>query len=250
MAIDTKLLEEIGLTEGEVKVYFALLKRGSSKTGKLASTAGVSSSKVYKILDRLEKKGLVGHVLKGKIKHFTALKPERILDYVDERQEQLTSKRTLLEQMLPELNAQQKMAEGKSEGTVCSGFKAVTNLFRNITDDLNPGETYFVIGGGYGRTPGIREFFLAHHARRQKLGINVKMLANFDEKGKLVETTQQKSAIRYLPHYLITDMEIVFYNEKAFIVLWTTEPTAFLIENREAVKSFSKYFDALWKLAK
>ena len=53
--MDVKLLHDIGLTDGETKVYLALISLGTTKTGPLASKAGVSSSKVYKILDRLEK---------------------------------------------------------------------------------------------------------------------------------------------------------------------------------------------------
>jgi sugar-specific transcriptional regulator TrmB len=50
--MDPKMLEEIGLTEGESKVYLALLKLGATKTGPLIKEADVSSSKVYKILER------------------------------------------------------------------------------------------------------------------------------------------------------------------------------------------------------
>ena len=49
-------LEEIGLTEGENKVYLALLKLGSSTIGRIIKEAQVSNSKIYDILDRLNKK--------------------------------------------------------------------------------------------------------------------------------------------------------------------------------------------------
>src|SRR3989344_3389131 len=103
--MDVKLLEEIGLTEGEVKVYFALLRLGLTKTGALAAKAGVSSSKVYKILGRLELKGLAGHVVKGKITYYRAMQPERILDYLDDKQKALEEKRRQVEAILPEINA-------------------------------------------------------------------------------------------------------------------------------------------------
>ena len=51
--MNSKLLEEAGLTEGESKVYLALLELGTTKTGPLIKKARVSSSKVYKILDRV-----------------------------------------------------------------------------------------------------------------------------------------------------------------------------------------------------
>ncbi len=74
-------------------------------------------------------------------------------------------------------------------------------------------------------------------------------LANHNTKSNLVRTTLLNSEIRYLPDYLFTDMEIVFYKNKTFITIWGKEPVAFLIENNETVKSFEKYFNAFWKIA-
>lgn len=248
--MDLKLLEEIGLTEGEVKVYMALLKLGSTKTGPLASKAGVSSSKVYKILDRLEKKGLAGHIIKGETKYFTALEPKRIMDYVEKREAQLQEKKRLVEKMLPELEKQKALSK-KSEATVYSGFKAATNFFLGIVDELNPGETYYVIGAGYGNdVPGLWDFFYKHHVKRVRKGVKVKMLANYDVRGTLVEMTRHKSEVRYLPQYLITNMEIVFYKNKVYIILAGDELVGFLLESEEAAKGFRKYFNMLWKISK
>lgn len=249
--MDAKLLEEIGLTEGEVKVYYALLRLGHTKTGILASTAGVSSSKVYKILDRLERKGLAGHIVKGEIKYFCAMQPERILDYIDEKKKRLENKRRQVESILPDIRRQVEASGGKEEATIYQGRRAVENFFRSILDDLPSGEAYYVIGAGYGSdVSGLRDFFYKHHQRRARKGIRVKMLANFDVKGSLVKSTSLKSEIRYLPQYLITNMEIVFYNDKVFIAIFSPDPSGFLLESKEAVKSFKAYFDAFWKIAK
>lgn len=248
--MDEGVLKDIGLSDGEVKVYLALLKLGSSKSGPLIKVASVSSSKVYKILDRLEKKGLVGFIIKGKVKHFIAMKPNRILDYLEEKEARLKEKQGAIEQMLPELEKHYMAGKEKSNASLHVGFKAVTNLFRNILEELSPGERYYVIGGGYGDTPNLRQFFYGHHQRRRKKGVKVMMLGNYDVKDKLEETTKLTSEIRYLPHYLVTNMEIVFYKCKVFIALWTKEPVGFVIENEEAVKSFRKYFDMFWKTAK
>ncbi|MDO8626963.1 MAG: helix-turn-helix domain-containing protein [Candidatus Diapherotrites archaeon] len=248
--MNNKLFEDIGLTPGEVKVYFALLKLGTTKTGKLAVQANVSSSKVYKILARLEMKGLVGHILKGEVKYFSANAPRRILDYVDEKENFLHKKKALIEEMLPELE-KQKLSLGKTTATVYEGFNGVTNFFKNILSDLKPGETYYVIGAGYGdNIPGLQDFFYTHHAKRVKRKIKVKLLANHDVKKSLVSTTKKNSEIRFLPQYLITNTEIVFYKNKVFIALFTHEPTGFLIESEEAVKSFQSYFNVFWKIAK
>ena len=50
------IYEALGLTEGEKKVYKALLKLRSSTTGPIFKQASISQSKVYEVLDRLKKK--------------------------------------------------------------------------------------------------------------------------------------------------------------------------------------------------
>lgn len=246
--MDTKLLQDIGLTEGETKVYLALLRLGLTKTGPLSREAEVSSSKVYKILDRLEKKGLVGHVIKSKTKHFKAMEPKRILDYMNEKEKQLTKKKEQIKQLIPQLEQNIKQ---KPTGTVYYGFKAITNLYKNILDELKAGETYYVLSAGYGiGAKGVRAFFQNYHTQRMKKKIKVKMLANYETKGNLVISTTKLSEIKYLPEYFVTNMTIVFYKNKAFIFFLTKDPVSFLFESEEAVKNFKIYFDTLWKIAK
>ena len=45
--METKLLEEIGFSKGEIKTYLALLKIGSSSTGSITKESDVSRSKLY-----------------------------------------------------------------------------------------------------------------------------------------------------------------------------------------------------------
>jgi len=248
--MDTKLLEDIGLTEGETKVYLALLRMGSTKTGALAKEAKVSSSKVYKILDRLVNKGLVGYVTRGKIKYFSAMEPKRVLQYMEEKEKSLQEKKEHVKRLVPQLEFEQKMAGKKTDAVIYEGFKAVTNFYRNIVDELKRGEEYYVLGAMYGGIPGLRSFFYNHHTRRSKKGVKLKMLANHEIKENIEKTTYKNAQIRFLPQYLITNLGITFYKNKTFIVLWTKSPTGFLITGEEAVNSFRSYFDAFWKIAK
>ena len=78
--MNEKILEEIGLTKGEIRVYLTLLKIGETTTGKIIEEAQISSGKIYEILDKLIKKGLASYVIKDKTKYFNAVSPNRILD--------------------------------------------------------------------------------------------------------------------------------------------------------------------------
>ena len=65
----------------EVKVWAALLSRGTSTAGELSNIAYVSRSRTYDILESLEKKGFIIMKL-GKPIKFVALKPEEVVERV------------------------------------------------------------------------------------------------------------------------------------------------------------------------
>ena len=65
----------------EVKVWTALLSRGTSTAGELSSISDVPRSRTYDILESLEKKGFILMKL-GKPIKFVALKPEEVVERV------------------------------------------------------------------------------------------------------------------------------------------------------------------------
>lgn len=248
--MDTKVLSEIGLTDGEIRVYFALLKLGESTTGPIAKESQVSRSKLYFILDKLAKKGLVGHVVKGEVQYFKSMEPRRLLQYMDERNKQYNEQRKIVEGMIPKLE-QKRNKLGKDEAVLYEGFKSIKNFYLNILDELHSGDSYYVIGASYGNDDlGIRDFFENYHNQRAKKGIKVKMLANYDVKDEMEEATFKNSEIRFLPKYLVTNMITVFYANKVFIFFLIGEPRGFLIESEEVAKSFRTYFDTFWRIAR
>ena len=93
----------------EVKVWTALLSRGSSTAGELSNISDVPRSRTYDILESLEKKGFIVMKL-GKPIKFIALKPEEVVErvkknLVKEAQEKTTRLDTLRsDEVLEELN--------------------------------------------------------------------------------------------------------------------------------------------------
>ena len=87
--MNERILQEAGLTKGESKVYLALVLLGESSVTPIAREAKVSLSKIYEILENLIKKGLVSSIVKNNVKHFSAAEPERILDYLEKKKEDI-----------------------------------------------------------------------------------------------------------------------------------------------------------------
>ena len=65
----------------EVKIWTALLSRGTSTAGELSNISDVPRSRTYDILESLEKKGFIVMKL-GKPIKFVALKPEEVVERV------------------------------------------------------------------------------------------------------------------------------------------------------------------------
>ena len=75
----SRLRELFGLNLYEVKIWTALLSRGTSTAGELSNISGVPRSRTYDILESLEKKGFVVMKL-GKPIKFIAVKPDEVIE--------------------------------------------------------------------------------------------------------------------------------------------------------------------------
>ncbi len=83
--MDANLLEGLGLSGNEAKVYIALLRLGSVSVGAITEESGVHRRNVYDAIERLTKKGLIGHAVKGRVKYFEVSSPYLLLNMVKEK---------------------------------------------------------------------------------------------------------------------------------------------------------------------
>ena len=95
--MDLAKLQELGLTRNEALTFTALLETGETKTGALVKKTALHRVLIYDALESLIKKGLASYVIKENIKYFQAANPERLLDFIQEKEE--TAKA-----LLPELS--------------------------------------------------------------------------------------------------------------------------------------------------
>ena len=97
------ILQDAGFTKGEVKVYLSLLRIGESKVGHIIKNSDISRSKVYDILDRLIRKGVVSKIEKNNVLFYQALSPHTIMNIIKEKERQLKEEETKLQKVIPRL---------------------------------------------------------------------------------------------------------------------------------------------------
>ncbi|MBP7708145.1 hypothetical protein KA107_00540, partial [Candidatus Pacearchaeota archaeon] len=144
--MDEQVLEEIGLTKGEIKVYFTLLKIGTTTTGKIIEKAQISGGKVYVILDKLIKKGLVSFITKEKTKYFQASNPKEILNYIDEKEANLRQKKNKIREQLPSLLSLQDLSNKKYETQIYLGYNGIKTVIFDVLANLSSKEEILIMG--------------------------------------------------------------------------------------------------------
>ncbi len=88
---------EFGLTETEATIYLALLRQGACTAGMLAKFAKQHRRTVYDAVERLLEKGLVGVITRNNRKHYLALNPKTLLEFLEAQQAALEHLTVLVE---------------------------------------------------------------------------------------------------------------------------------------------------------
>jgi len=248
--MDTKPLEEIGLTDSEIKVYLALLKLGQTTAGPIVDEAKVTRSKIYDILERLKNKGLVGYITKESTKYFSAADPHNILHYLEKKEEEIQEEKESVKKILPQLLLQYTTGGEKKIAEIFVGMKGMENAFNVLVNEFDSKEPYYAFGAGKGEdVEKIQLFFDRLHKKRSEKKVRSYII--FNETSRGLFKSQERSRL-VEAKYLIqsTPVAINIYKDYTIIALLTKEPITFLIKNKEVSDSFKEYFKIMWNLAK
>ncbi len=171
----------------EVKVWAALLSRGTSTAGELSSISDVPRSRTYDILESLEKKGFILMKL-GKPIKFVAIKPEEVIERVKknlivsakEKTKRLESLKG--DEVLEELSGLFTQGIKFIEPTELSGsMRGRQNLYNHLDMLIREAEKSIVIvttQAGLGRK---HEILMPSLEDCKKRGVEIKIAANIDK---------------------------------------------------------------------
>ena len=161
--MDLEILENIGLSKREAKVYLALIELGSTTVGDVVKRTEIPSSKIYEVLDRLIEKGFASYVIIKNQKHFQPSDPETITRYLDEKKQQF-------ERIIPVLKEKQRYAKEKQEVELYEGKEAVFKVLRNLVSKAKEEDEYFSFSMGKEHANAEFSLFLENlgHRRLEK----------------------------------------------------------------------------------
>jgi len=252
-----KELEKLGLTIEEARVYTFLLKEGGAFPSRIARECKINRSTVYKILTRLDIKGLVSEVIKKK-KQFYQPEPPRKLKtqanyQLKEAEEQLQN----TQKLIPKLEELVLQSDTNPQVKHYSGKSGVMQVY---TDHVDQEQGYEMVA--WANPERVRKFvtekFLRDYAQK-KYDLKIKT------RGIVPESTVSK---KYLPTIYrgitqpfipkiktVSDRdfpyqgEITIYgkNKISFINLQEANPSATIIEDKLMHQMLRFAFNLSWQ---
>jgi sugar-specific transcriptional regulator TrmB len=246
----TKQLQQLGLTDGEAKVYEALVALGSTKVGPIVKRSGVAYSNVYDVLNRLQEKGLVTHITREKTKFFDAVPPHRLHEYLEQREKEVVDSKRLLAEILPALTSLQHGKASLLDAEVFVGTSGLRTAYDVLFTGLSRGDEalYF-----YQHDESYTEFAFAFYQtvwpKMRRAGLRLRGIGTqMYKKTALAKRTPSFLQERYVSFPVPGTIDIA--KDKVLIIAWSDKPVAILIRSDQVARNFRVYFEAVWKMAK
>jgi len=230
------VLHEIGLSEGEIKVYLALLKIGSTPVSKIKEKTNLHRTTIYDFLEKLINKSLVSYVVKNNVNFYSAVHPNKLLDFVNEKQENV-------KQILPKLIDIANLDKDEINVRVYKGVEGMKTL---LNDVLREGKDFIAFGVEEKLFKEKFPFLMdSYFAKEKAVGIKERLLASEDTSFIFDSPT---ITYRFVPKNLFNPTPTMTFGDKVAMIIW--EPlTIIVVKNKQLADSFRKHFELVWKTA-
>jgi HTH-type transcriptional regulator, sugar sensing transcriptional regulator len=235
--MDTSILEDIGLTNAEIKVYIALLELGTTTAGPILDKTGLQNSVVHMTLHKLLEKGFATYILKGKTRHYQASDPKNILNFIEQKKKKF-------ETLLPELLIRQKTQE-KQEAEIYEGIKGFKNAHYEMIEEAKKGDEYLFFSFSQMESEYTEQalaFFKDFERERKLRGIAIKGICPRELRNKLLD--RDMSTMLFVDFPIPTNISIC--NDKVIFMPWEDKPITILVHSRQLAESFKNFFYSIW----
>lgn len=242
-----KILEDLGLSEKEAKVYLASLELGPSSPAEIAKAAGINRATTYVIAEKLTKEGLMSQLEKDKKTYFAAENPEQLLHLLRKQESEIRQKEQEFQKYLPELKTlfdtagerpKVRFFEGKE------GLKAIQGDFLS-SKDKNIEEIY--------SSDDVRNVFTEEDlqkAREVRKNKKIKARAIYIRKAGKIPQTPYLTDLRIVPYEKFPiHSDILMYDNKVAMVSLKGKLVGVIIENKAIVDTLRSIFNLAWEAA-
>lgn len=247
MKIETKDLEDIGLSKNEALIYLFLLGKGETTTGAIIKETKIVNSRVYDSLNSLVSKGFVSYNVQKKGKYFQAEDPKKFLELEEERKKKI-------QELVPELINLKNTKKKDTTTAVYEGFDGFKTAFKKIIEDCPNGKEIFILGFSeqQNKIDSLRLFLSNMNLKSLKKNHKLKIILDSSVRETLGKDREKEknTEVRYTPSGYVSPVAVDIFEDYVYMFLWEEKPFVFMIKNKSIAESFKTYFKFMWQIAK
>jgi len=250
----SELLEKLGLSDKEVKVFLSLIKLGPSTVSEIADEAKITRTHVYEIANSLKQKGLLTQSDTRGVRKFEALDHAGLMAYLSHKQKELHELEKSFAHAANQFNALQKGGKLKTKVRFFEGVKGIEAIYHEVKRDcktqppgyellvmFSPGRVEQLIPGWFNMglyldEPGMKKRGILADTEFTKI---------YTEKMK---TSKHEHCYKIWPKEkgeFPTDT--VCWSNKIFLIDLVDYPSGIIIEDAAIVQSFKMWFEFIWQ---
>lgn len=243
--MDEQVLRETGLTEGEIRVYKALIKIGKSSTGPIMKESKISSSKVYLILDKLIKKGLASYIIENNVKRFSPTNPDNIIHYLEKKKKNIEKTESKAKDLVAEIKIELGAHE-REQARIYKGFPGLRTAFKNILNELEEGKEFLFFSVTKEEfTDRVKLFLTQIHNLRAEKNIISKGIFDKRFKKRFEELKEQRRLYRMKFADITLPSSMTIGKNRILLTRWE-EPIGFEILSKGMAQDYREFFHKIW----
>lgn len=244
--MDFEALKELGLSQGQIEVYAAVIECGIANISKIQEKTGIDRRNIYDILDKLIDKGMVSYAIENGKRTYQCTHPNKLLDEIKQKRIALEN----LEKQVPQILSVFEQVKPEIRAETYRGYEAIKSMLEDI---LNYKVSYWIGGNSEIEKTPLKRWFQHWMTKRVK---KKHIMYDLVDYGTFLEglppndiTLHKKSYYKYcsLPKSLASPMVVIIYGNKVAQILWRKQNFAFVLESEDIRISFMKYFNYFWK---
>lgn len=242
-----KQLEELGLSQNEVKVYLASLELGAATAQQLAAKAAVPRPTTYVAIGGLVKRGLMSSHTRGKKQYFQAERPSHLLRLLEEEKKRVVERETKLKSVLPGLESLVLMSKEKPDVKYYEGLDGLESL-RAVLLESKARDFVSICNQKALKQVVPEASIIVHSYKLIKSGIAGKQII-LHAKGERVGFTQKTSRIKQKLKISSENpnlAEITVFQNYVALVAYLDKPLGFLLKSKDIANVARQLFDLAW----
>lgn len=249
-----KKLAKLGFSDEEAKIYLTCLEVGSSPADRISEKSGLDRVNTYLTIDSLMNKGMMSSYNEENISYYLAENPDRVLERLREKQQEVNKKIKSFENFLPELVSIVNSKNNKPKVKFFEGKEGLMAVQNDFIETLNKGDTIYIF------LP-YDDFYASDLRKKVRSGTKIRVNKNIkvkviytSKKGRQYEYEKKEKKhlkeikfIEYKKYPIKGGLNI--YGNNIFMIDYSGKPSGIVIQNKSIASMLTCLFRLAWDCA-